>query len=154
MSPLSLSSLLYTLSCICVCLHIVLRIIISYQVKFIHISCFITGQTNNSYEKRWRLWRPHWVKIMKSFPSPPVLIYRIHIKINDRAGMIKPDGIYMLWQAFVFNSNGWKKKITSYGLKSGYPVQQQRLNVVKFFTKPTSVIFKVQSLSSLIWFNL
>lgn len=97
---------LVSLPCICVCVHIVLRIIISYQVKFINISCFITGQTIHvKRDGRRRLWRLHWVKMIKSFPSPLVLIYRFHLEINYRAGMINPDGIYMLWQAFVFNSN-------------------------------------------------
>lgn len=47
-SPSSL--LLGRLSSICIRIHMVLILFISYQVKFIHISCFITGPADSSFE--------------------------------------------------------------------------------------------------------
>lgn len=49
-SCLLFSLLPLPLSFICVCVHPLLMMFISYQVKFIHISCFITGPADNSFE--------------------------------------------------------------------------------------------------------
>lgn len=36
--------------CVCVCVRAVLKMFISYQVIFIHISCLITDPADNSFE--------------------------------------------------------------------------------------------------------